>query len=212
MFGAFSALSEGLRLRRFSLRENRRDVALGLVDAPETPMVSAARAYVEARACRSMLNHAHRTAFWTLVVRYPSTRRRLAPEEAETAWVAARSSTTSASTILRRAATFTLGGVLALEKLALEIGWSDEQTHVASEAIVTNLSTHVDAARSGRIAWAMNVGGLAEVGFGPHRAQWDPRRIEELEIFATRARASAATRCASSARRRSSNPPTAASP
>ena len=36
--------------------------------------------------------------------------------------------------------------------------------------IATNLATRVDPTRVGMVAWAMNVGGIGELGFGPHRA------------------------------------------
>src|SRR5262249_50666672 len=76
---------------------------------------------------------------------------------------------------------FSAAGVAAVEQLAVAHRWPDEQVHFACEAIATNLGMRVDPARSGKIAWAMNVGGIGELGFRPHRAQMAPARIAELE-------------------------------
>src|SRR5205823_599099 len=76
---------------------------------------------------------------------------------------------------------FASAGIAVLESLARTVHWPDDQVHHASEAIALNLSTRVDAGRSGRIAWAMNVGGTGELGFPLHRAQMHPDRLAELE-------------------------------
>jgi len=140
-------------------------------------MVSAARAYVQQHAAPAMASHSFRTAFWTL--RVLGLDGELTPEERETAWVAALLHDVGLDVPPARG-DFTLGGVAVLKQLAHELGWRDEQVHAASEAITTNLGTHVDR-RLGRIAWAMNVGGIGELGFGPHRGMMPKETIAALE-------------------------------
>jgi hypothetical protein len=76
---------------------------------------------------------------------------------------------------------FSLGGIQILERFAREHAWPEAQVYLASQAIATNLATRVDRQRVGDIAWAMNVGGLGELGFPTHRAQMHPDRVRELE-------------------------------
>ncbi len=176
--GMVGALFEGLRLWRGAYRSGRRAPALALFEPPATPMVNAARSYLEERSVPAMRHHCHRTAFWSLLVLHQ--RLELAPEQIETTWVAALLHDVGLEAPPPRG-DFSMGGILALEELAHQHRWPDAQVHAAREAIATNLSAQVDPAQSGSIAWAMNVGGLAELGFGPHRAQMDRRRIAELE-------------------------------
>jgi hypothetical protein len=141
-------------------------------------MVNGARSHLEAHADRAMVNHCYRTAFWTLVVLHEHTE--LAPSVVETAWVAALLHDIGLEVPPARG-DFSIRGIEVLKTLAHDLGWPDEQVHAASEAIATNLSTRVHPHRAGMVAWAMNVGGIGELGFGPHRMQMHPDRIKELE-------------------------------
>src|SRR5262245_11210157 len=87
VIGAFSTLSEGIRLARRAKRDERRNVDLARFSLPDTPMVRASRQYLEAHSDRSMIHHCFRTAFWTLAVLYQHIE--LTAEHLETAWVAA---------------------------------------------------------------------------------------------------------------------------
>ena len=178
LLGGLAALGEGIRLGARARDDERRYVALSLLEPPDTPMVAAAKSYLEAHAAQAMVNHCFRTAFWSLVVLHENIE--LTPRVLETTWVAALLHDVGLEVPSARG-DFTMGGIEALETLALRHGWSDEQTHDASEAIAINLSTRVHPGRSGMVAWAMNVGGMGELGFGPHREQMHPDRIEELE-------------------------------
>jgi len=177
---AFGGLREGFALARRAKAGGRRDLSLELLAPPDTTMVRAARAHLAARSTPAMANHCYRTGFFTLAVLHQNTD--VTPRDTETAWVAALLHDVGLDDPPARG-DFSLGGVRVVESLALEHGWDDEQTYLASEAIATNLSTRVDRKRSGTIAWAMNVGGLGELGFGPHRAQLHPDRLAELEAL-----------------------------
>jgi hypothetical protein len=176
--GMFGMIRTGFRLRSVAKRSARRRGPLDAFEPPDTPIVAASRALLEASASREMANHSLRTAFWTLVVL--DTHTELTPRLVETAWVAALLHDLG---FYRRAerGDFSAGGVEALKALAHEHGWSEEQTHEAGEAIAVNLSTRVDPERSGLVAWAMNVGGAGELGIWPHRSQMDRERIRLLE-------------------------------
>jgi hypothetical protein len=176
--GLFGALGEGIRLGRHARRSGRREVPLDPFEPPATPMVSAARGYLLASCGEPMANHSFRTAYWTLFVMNQHIE--LTPVLLETAWVAALLHDVG---LERPGATgdFSSAGVAVLKTLALEHAWGDEQVHGASEAIATNLSMRVDRERSGIVAWAMNVGGVGELGFPAHRRQMHPDRIAELE-------------------------------
>lgn len=176
--GLFGALGEGIQLGRHARRSGRREVPLDPFEPPATPMVSAARGYLLANCGEPMANHSFRTAYWTLFVMNQHIE--LTPVLLETAWVAALLHDVG---LERPSATgdFSSAGVAVLKALALEHAWGDEQVHGASEAIATNLSMRVDRERSGIVAWAMNVGGVGELGFPAHRRQMHPDRIAELE-------------------------------
>jgi len=176
--GLFGALREGFRLGRRAARSDRRAAPLALFEAPDTPMVRSARAYLDANSGTQFANHSIRTAFWTLFVLHEHGE--VTPTELETAWVAALLHDVGLEAPPGRG-DFSRAGIDVLRALAVEHRWSDAQVHDASEAIATNLSLRVDPARSGRIAWAMNVGGTGEVGFALHRRQMHPDRIAELE-------------------------------
>ena len=176
--GLFGALREGLRLGRRARRGDARAAELALFEPPETPMVAAARAHLAASCGTPMVNHSFRTAFWTLCVLHQHGE--VTPVERETAWVAALLHDVGLERPLTHG-DFSSGSIAALRSLAKATRWSDEQVHWASEAIATNLNARVDPRRSGRIAWAMNVGGVGELGFRWHRAQMHPDRIAELE-------------------------------
>jgi hypothetical protein len=176
--GLFGALREGIRLGRRAKRGTARDAPLALFEPPDTPMVHAARARLLDASGTPMVNHCFRTAFWTLFVLHHDGE--VAPADLETTWVAALLHDIGLERPPPRG-DFSAAGIAAVEELAVEHGWPDEQVHLASEAIATNLSLRVDPARSGRIAWAMNVGGAGEIGFRPHRAQMSRARIAELE-------------------------------
>ena len=176
--GALTGLHEGFRLRRSARRHGLHEGPLARFEPPETPIVQAARAYLIEHSHVSMVNHCFRTAFWTLCVL--EQQGGFSAQEQETAWVAALLHDVGLE-VEPRVGDFTLGGVRILSELARDVGWSEEQEHAASEAIVSNLSTHVDASRLGRVAWAMNVGGVGELGIAPHRALMSPHSIAELE-------------------------------
>jgi hypothetical protein len=178
LLGGLSAMAEGIRLGLRARKDERRNVPLSVLEPPDTAMVGAARSYLEAHADRAMVNHCFRTAFWTLVVLHQHLE--LAPKDIETAWVAALLHDVGLEVPPSRG-DFSMGGIEVLKTLALDLGWGEEQTHQACEAIAANLSTRVNPARAGMVAWAMNVGGIGELGFGPHRAQMHPARIQELE-------------------------------
>jgi hypothetical protein len=177
-FQGLGALGEGIRLGLRSRRDERRRVPLSALEPPDTPMVNAARHHLQAHACPEMVNHCYRTAYWTMAVLHAHDA--ATPVVAETAWVAA---------LLHdiglegppASGDFSMRGVHVVQALARQHGWNDEQTAHASEAIATNPNPRVYSARSGIVAWAMNVGVTGELGFGPHRAQLHPERIAELE-------------------------------
>jgi hypothetical protein len=177
VLGAAGGLRAGFRLRR-QVRRSGHTVSLASLEPPETPMVRAAREYLLAHAQPSMVNHSFRTGFWALTVLHA--RGELSAPVIETAWVAALLHDVGLD-VPPRQGDFSQGGVEVLESLAREVGWSQELTRLAGEAIATNLSTHVDRARLGPVAWAMNVGGVGELGFGPHRGLMAPTVISELE-------------------------------
>jgi hypothetical protein len=176
--GLLGALREGIRLGRRAKRGSARNAPLAQFEPPDTPMVNAARERLIDISSTPMVNHCLRTAFWTLFVLHQDGE--IAPADLETTWVAALLHDVGLEQPPPRG-DFSAGGIAAVEELALAHRWPDEQVHLASEAIATNLSMRVDPARSGRIAWAMNVGGIGELGFRPHRAQMSPARVAELE-------------------------------
>jgi hypothetical protein len=176
--GMFPMLRDGFRLRRTAKRSPRHGAPLDPFEPPDTPIVHAARDYLAAHCAGAMANHSHRTAFWTLVVL--DAHGGVDASALETTWVAALLHDVGLEQQLA-SGDFSAGGVAVLKQLAHEHGWSDEQTHAAGEAIAVNLSTRVDAAKVGPIAWAMNVGGAGELGIWPHRAQMRRDRIRELE-------------------------------
>ena len=180
LFAMPGVLIEGLRLRRFARRSGRNAPPLAQLDAPDTPMVHAARARLLATSGTPMANHCFRTAYWTVLVMH--VHGDVTPIDRETAWVAALLHDIGLEDPPARG-DFSARGVEVLKDLALEHGWPDEQVHFASEAIVTNLGLRVDRVRSGTVAWAMNVGGSGEVGFPPHRAQMDRARVAEIEAL-----------------------------
>jgi hypothetical protein len=171
------ALLEGWRLRRRARRSPSR--AAPLFEPPDTAMVRAARAELDAHSVVPMRNHCIRTGYWTQLVLH-QTLPEVTPEDEETAWVAALLHDLGLERPPSRG-DFSSGGIEILESLAHTHRWPDAQVHAASEAIATNLNLRVDASRSGPIAWAMNVGGVGEIGFGLHRAQMARARIAELE-------------------------------
>src|SRR5262245_47653310 len=154
--GVFPMIQRGLRLRSAAKRSPRRMGPLDPFDPPATPIVTAARAYLDLHATRELADHAIRTAYWTLVVL--DTHVELTPQMIETAWVAALLHDIGLDQP-SAVGDFSAAGVVVLKSLACDVGWSEQQTHEAGEAIAVNLSTRVDPARSGMIAWAMNVGG-----------------------------------------------------
>jgi hypothetical protein len=176
--GTLPGLLEGYALGRRARREGRTDIAVARLEPPETPMVKAARAYLEAHVCRPMIHHSFRTGYWTAAVLHQHDSG--GEKEIETAWVAALLHDVGLEVPPARG-DFTMGGVEVLERLAREVGWSGEQTEQAAEAIVSNIGTRVDRRRSGVVAWAMNVGGAGEVGVWLHRAQLHSDRILEIE-------------------------------
>jgi hypothetical protein len=178
--GLFGAFREGLRLRRRAKRGTRRSAPLALFEPPDTPMVNAARAHLLASCGTPIANHSIRTAFWTMFVLHEDGD--VAPADLETGWVAALLHDVGLEQPPARG-DFSQASIDVLKALAVEHRWGDEQVHAAAEAIATNLSTRVDPVRSGRIAWAMNVGGTGELGFPLHRAQMHPDRIAELEAW-----------------------------
>lgn len=171
------AVLEGWRLRRRARRSTWR--AAPLFEPPDTAMVRAARAELDAHSAVPMRNHCIRTGYWTQLVLH-QTLPEVTPEDAETAWVAALLHDLGLELPPARG-DFASGGIDRLKTLAHAHRWPDAQVHAASEAIATNLNLRVDPARSGVIAWAMNVGGVGEIGFGLHRGQMHPDRIAELE-------------------------------
>jgi hypothetical protein len=176
--GIFPMIREGFRLRRQARHASRYGAPLDPFEPPDTPMVSAARKYLEEHCGRAMVHHSYRTAFWTLAVL--DTREALTPPIAETAWVAALLHDVGLEAP-PGSGDFSVAGVHVLQTLAVDLGWSDEQTHDAGEAIAANLSTRVDPNRLGMVAWAMNAGGAGELGVWPHRSQMHRKRIRELE-------------------------------
>jgi hypothetical protein len=175
VFGMPAATLAGFRLRRAA---RGRDVPLAELEPPDTPIVNAARARLVASCGTPMANHSIRTGYWTQLVML--IHGDVTPEDRETAWVAALLHDIGLEEPPAHG-DFTAKGVEIVEELALAHRWPDAQVHAASEAIVTNLGLTVDRARSGIVAWAMNAGGIGEVGFAPHRAQMHPARLAELE-------------------------------
>jgi HD domain-containing protein len=183
--GIFGAIREGMRLRRRARRGERRSAPLALFAPPDTPIVNASRSYLLESCGEPMANHSFRTAYWTMFVLHEQGD--VGPADLETAWVAALLHDIGLERPPARG-DFSQGGIDVLKALAVEHAWPDDQVHAAAEAIATNLVTRVDATRLGRIAWAMNVGGLGELGFPGHRSQMHPDRIAELEGRYPRAR------------------------
>ncbi len=175
--GAVSTLSEGLELAR-QARKRCGTVLLEQLEPPETPMVNAAREHCLAHSTPSMANHSFRTAFWTVLVLHQNVG--LTEKDRETAWVAALLHDVGLD-VPPPEGDFSLGGVRVLERLSHELGWSEEQTQQAGDAIATNLATGVDPTRVGRVAWAMNVGGLGELGFVVHRELMQRACLAALE-------------------------------
>jgi hypothetical protein len=178
VLSAVPAIAEGFRLGRRAKKSGRQDIDLARLEPPDTAMVRASRQFLETHCHRPMINHSVRTAYWTLAVL--EQHGELTGTRLETTWVAALLHDVGLEAPPERG-DFSQAGVQALETLAREQGWSEEQTRDAGQAIATNLNTRVDSRRVGLIAWAMNVGGLGELGFGPNRAQLHPDRIAELE-------------------------------
>jgi len=176
--GMVGAVGEGFRLRAHARRSAHWSIALATIEPPETPIVNAARAYLASHCAPAMVKHCFRTGFWTMAVLHQHTE--VTEAMRETAWVAALLHDVGLEQPPAKG-DFTMGGVELLISLAREHGWSDEQTRDAGQAIATNLCSRVDPAKVGVISWAMNVGGLGELGFPLHRAQWHPDRITELE-------------------------------
>lgn len=176
--GGVSTLVEGARLRRRALGDPRREVLLSALEPPDTPIVAAARAALSERAGPEMERHAWRTGFWTVAVLHQHDA--LTDASRETAWVAALLHDVGLDQPPARG-DFSVAGVERLRALGREHGWSESRVREAGEAIATNLCTGVRAERVGEVAWAMNVGGLGELGFPLHRAQWHPDRVRELE-------------------------------
>jgi hypothetical protein len=202
LVGLVGALREGMRLGQHARRGTRRADPLAAFEPPATPMVDAARAHLLASCGAPMANHSFRTAYWTLFVLHQHDE--VTPADLETAWVAALLHDVGLEQPIDRG-DFSSAGVAVLHTLAAQTRWSNDQVRLASEAIATNLSLRVDPARSGKIAWAMNVGGAGEIGFRPHRAQMHPDRIANSRR-GIRAPASGARRCSSCARRRAASP------
>lgn len=176
--GALLMVGQGFGLARRARREDAWRVPLANLEPTETAMVHAAREHLTRHCAPSMVNHSMRTAFWTMAVLFQQGA--LDSKNLETAWVAALLHDVG----LERPAEkgdFTSGGIQVLKSLAHQHRWGEEQTHLAAEAIATNLSTRVDPSRLGIVAWAMNVGGLGELGFPLHRRQLHPDRVAELE-------------------------------
>jgi len=184
LLGGLPGIAEGIRLGGLALHDERRMVGMDRFEPPDTPMVRAAREYLAAHAGAAMANHSYRTSFWGLVVLHEQGD--LTPEEIETTWVAGLLHDVGLEDPPDRG-DFTMGGVHVLVRLAREHRWSDERTRQAAEAITINLHTHPDPRRSGRIGWALNVGGLGELGMPTNRAQWHPDRVAELEARFPRA-------------------------
>lgn len=178
VLGALSTLEEGVALAWRARRSPRRGAPLDALEPPDTLMVGAARAYLDACAGAEMRNHCYRTAFWTAAVLYEH--EVLDDTTLETAWVAALLHDVGLEVPPARG-DFSVAGVQAVAGLAQQLGWSAQQTYEASEAIACNLSTGVDRRLAGKVGWAMNVGGLGELGFFLHRAQMHPDRLAELE-------------------------------
>jgi hypothetical protein len=176
--GMLPMIFEGFRLRRAARRAGPQATSALSLDPPETDMVRAAREYLAAHSDRRMVNHCYRTGFWTLAVL--AVNGGLPERDAETAWVAALLHDIGLETPGEKG-DFSRAGVDVLKSLAHQVRWSEQQTYEASEAIAVNLSTRVEAARVGRVAWAMNAGGAGELGIWPHRAQLPRARIAELE-------------------------------
>jgi hypothetical protein len=176
--GLFGALAEGVRLRRWARRSGRRELPLDTFQPPDTPMVNAARGEMLAHASAPMAAHCFRTAYWGLFVLNQHTE--LTPELLEIAWVAALLHDIGLERPVPHG-DFSSGGIAVLHELTRAQAWPEQRVHYAAEAIATNLSARVDRERSGIVAWALNVGGLGELGFRPHRAQIHPARVAELE-------------------------------
>jgi hypothetical protein len=180
--GLFGALREGIRLGRAARRGDRRAAPLALFEPPASPMIDAARNYLQSNCGTPMANHSVRTAYWTLYVLHHDGD--VTDADRETAWVAALLHDIGLERPDERPdgrGDFASAGIAVLHALARAHRWPDDRVHFAAEAIATNLSLHVDPVRSGRIAWAMNVGGAGELGFPPHRNQMHPHRLAELE-------------------------------
>ena len=180
--GLFGSLVEGARLARRARRSDRHATPLDELAPPDTPMVHAARSYLVDACGTPLVNHSMRTAYWTLLVLHQHGDGELAPIDRETAWVAALLHDVGLERPLPRR-DFALAGIETLKTLAHAHRWPADQVEAAAEAIATNLSLRVDRARSGPIAWAMNVGGAGELGGGPHRGQMHPDRVAELEAL-----------------------------
>ena len=176
--GMFPMIRAGFRLRRDAKRSPRYGAALDPFEPPDTPIVRACREHLATNCGAAMTNHSYRTAFWTLAVldHHGSVDDRTL----ETTWVAALLHDVGLERPPERG-DFSAGGIAVLAQLAQQHDWSKNQTRAASEAIAVNLSTRVDAAKLGPVAWAMNAGGAGELGIWPHRAQLRRDRVRELE-------------------------------
>ncbi|HVQ23715.1 MAG TPA: hypothetical protein VMV01_00980, partial [Planctomycetota bacterium] len=154
-------------------------VDLAKLAPPDTPMVKAAVKLLEEKASPPFRNHAYRTAYWALVV-MKRERPELTPQEIEEAWVAALLHDLGLEDPPTHGE-FTLGGVAAVRELAEANKWDKRSAARASEAISLNPNGHVDRETYGLLAWAMNVGGYAEVSLGPYRVLMHPETLKELE-------------------------------
>lgn len=176
--GALLSFLEGLRLWSRSRRNPRRRIDLSGFDPPDTPMVRASKELLARVASPEMAHHSYRTAYRGLDVLDQFSR--VTDVTLETLWVAALLHDIGLEAP-PETGDFSLAGVLAVERLAGETGWSPEQAFEAKQAISSNLGTYVVAREYGSISWAMNVGGTGEVTYGPHRAVLHPEAAAELE-------------------------------
>lgn len=171
-------LGEGIGLAWRATRSDRRRVELARLEPPDTPMVRASREHLVRHCGPVVVNHSMRTGFWAAMALYQ--RAELTPEDAEAAWVAALLHDAGLESPPARG-DFTLRGVEVVKALAHEHRWSEQQTHVACEAIAAHSNSRVDQERFGLVAWAVNAGVVGELFVAPHRAQLHPERIAELE-------------------------------
>lgn len=178
LWGAIPAGIEGVGLWLRSRKNPGRKRDLSSFEAPGTPMITEARALLSELAHPAMANHAFRTAFRTLDV--IDQHAELTDEVVETAWVAALLHDIGLD-VAPPQGDFSAAGVSAVDELKNRVGWDDRQAWEAKQAIACNLGTGIRADELGVVAWAMNVGGLGEVTYGPHRALMHPDAAAELE-------------------------------